>query len=270
MKAQKNQKNQIELNLEDSPRTQTSRKHAVHNILVQLRASEGEDGHTLETIKRHTGVRATKTQIRKALDNLVFDGHATAKVIAGRRRYFLGPIPLSKKVTKNRVTTTLLALKKLTGTRRNSLGYTNAEIHDYVVKTLKVALTKGQVSNATSRCNTAHLIGSCQTHGARGQRVDRFLWTYHPEAEAIIQGTKARAKPAPAPAPAPTQKPPYPKAVVVGMPDTSPGAIRQLKTLHEQTRHLIGKALMSREIPPTARTEAFALTDAFDALMGKL
>jgi hypothetical protein len=260
-------KNQIELDL-DEPESTTTAKQRFYDALVALKSQEGEDGHTAEQIAktvRATGFRATRVQARSALKNLVSEKHATSKTIAGRHRYFLGANPYRHHREQGVSIEVLRALKALTSRRApHSAGCTNAQLHGFMAGNGS-KLTLGQISRATSRCQALKIIGMTSMSGAHGHRTDVFRWTGHPTAEALVGGTVS-TKPAP---PEPL-KMPRPRKVVVASITTAPQAIQQLKMLAEQTRHLIGKALMSREIPPTARNEAFAVTDAFDALVGKL
>lgn len=262
---------QLTMDLDQSESTIAhTAKQRFYDVLVQLRDQESTDGHTAELITKAvkaTGFRVTRTQARGVLKNLVFESHATSKIIAGRRRYFLGTTPYQRKRREHGVSTTVLRALKTLDDRKapNSEGYTNVQIHQFMMGTGS-NLTLGQVSRATSRCQLMGIIGMVSTN-RNGHRTDVFRWTNHPLAVAALHLGATNPPipyvPLPRSIPKPPQPPPSPK--------TSGGhVVQQLKMLHEQTRHLIGKALMSREIPPNARNEAFALDDAFDALLAKL
>jgi hypothetical protein len=267
-------------------------KQQIYKTLVRLHDDEGDDGHTVSEIAKlakSDGLKAPLNKIRHTLANLAFDNHALVMVIAGKRRFFLGPIPYQGRHPQKNVTAcVLLGLKTMASKIRKGLkivGYTNAEIHEFL-KATGYNFTKGQVSNATSRCQIRGLIGVTATKGQRGRRIDRFRWTHHPEAEAMVQGidsTKpkrkalvtshpAEVKPKALEAPVLTWEPKKPTGDAIETPKprkTATAIVRQLRKLHDQAKHIIGKALISRDIPPNARNEAFAVVDAFDALLGK-
>jgi hypothetical protein len=249
------QKNPNQMSLNIDPGETLNRKRLIYQMLVQYQPQEGKEGHTLEDIMKILKLHVTRKQMQKDLSGLVRDGQASVRIIAARPRYFLGRIPYFAKRKFDVTATVLLALQKISATKKNPEGYTNREIHEFLLAEMKVSYTLSQVCRATSRSRQDPHIISKRTQGNHGQQVDLFLWVEEPK-----QIYPIMKHPTPGVSVAETKTPAI----------TFSPIQERLRAIAEEVRAIVGKGFISRELPLTVREEAFAAVDALDELVGKL
>lgn len=240
--------NQMILNIE--PEDAKNRKMRVYQILVQLKRTEGNEGHTVEEIMRALHTRAKK-KTQKDLQALVRDENAIVRTIANRRRYFLGPAPYRTGRQRGVRENVIFALRDLSATGTKPEGYTNTEIQEYIRSSTNLGYNQSQVCRATSRSRDDPHIVTGRTHGSYGQRIDLFLWVEKPK---TIKPTELIPKPS------------VPKTEEV---DSKPIHDR-LRAIADEVRAIVGKGFITRELSLAVREEAFAAVDALETLVDKL